>query len=214
VEAALDDDRRHDQRELVDEPLGERLTGDVRIARALQDVLLAARVQDRHREVTPVDLEIRQHKRFQQREWRLERVGWGLIAVFVLAGLLGLVGPGPLSTATARSDGGLVEVQYQRFTHWIADDTVEIHVAADAVQADTFEVTLTGDWVQSADLNAITPEPSEQRSTPQGIVLEIPVEDPAGADVQLSFRATSIGPLHATVTAGSESAQFSQFVWP
>lgn len=161
-----------------------------------------------------MDLEIRQHKHFQQREWRLERFGWGLIALFVLAGLLGLLGPGPLSWATARSDGGLVEVEYQRFTHWIADDTVEIHVSSDAVQGDTVEVTLTGDWVLAADLNGITPEPSEQRSTPQGMVLEIPVQDPAAVDVELSFRPTSIGRLHATVTAGSESAQFSQLVWP
>lgn len=161
-----------------------------------------------------MDLEIRQHKQTQQREWRLERVGWTLIALFVLAGLLGLLGPGPLSWATTRSDGGLVEVEYQRFTHWIADDTVDIHVGSDAVQGDTFEVTLTGDWVEAADLNGITPEPSEQMSTPQGLVLQIPVQDPADAHVGLSFRATSFGRLHATVTVGSESAQFSQLVWP
>jgi hypothetical protein len=164
--------------------------------------------------VTAVDLEIRQDERFQQREWRLERIGWTLITLFLLAGLLGLLGPGPLSWATARSDGGLVEVEYQRFTHWVADDTVEIRVAPDAVEAGAFEVTLTGDWVEAADLQGITPQPSEQRSTPQGVVLQVPVEDPADAHVQLSFRAQSVGRLHATVTAGGESARFTQLVWP
>lgn len=101
-----------------------------------------------------MDLEIRQDQRFQQREWRLERIGWTLIALFVLAGLLGLLGPGPLSWATARSDGGLVEVEYQRFTHWVADDTVEIRVAPDAVGAGAFEVTLTGDWVEGRTCRA------------------------------------------------------------
>jgi hypothetical protein len=54
-----------------------------------------------------VDLDIERNHRFQRREWCLERFGWLLLALIILAGLLGLLGTGRFSrTATDRGSPG------------------------------------------------------------------------------------------------------------
>ena len=58
-------------------------------------------------------LQIEEDRAHQRREWRIERVGWVLMAGLLLAGLLGLLGDGPLSRATAGSAGAL-SVEYDR----------------------------------------------------------------------------------------------------
>ena len=57
------------------------------------------------------DLEIDQDLRFQKREWAFERASWVVMALVVLAGLLGLLGRGPMSDQTAVSGDGLVTVE-------------------------------------------------------------------------------------------------------
>jgi hypothetical protein len=41
------------------------------------------------------DLEIQEDLPFQRREWLVERVAWGVMALLIVAALLGLFGTGP-----------------------------------------------------------------------------------------------------------------------
>src|SRR5690625_1718489 len=121
-------------------------------------------------------LDIEQDARFQQREWRIERVGWVLLTLFIVAGLVGVLGTGPLSWTTARSPHGVVAVAYQRVTHHEADDSIELTFSPEAVQDGTVVVELTGSWVTGVDRQSMAPEPAEERVVPGGTVLELPVE--------------------------------------
>lgn len=161
-----------------------------------------------------MDLEIGQHEPFQQREWRLERVGWTIIAVLIIAGLAGLLGPGPFSWATSRSDAGLVTVEYQRVTHHEADDAITLTFPAEAVQDGMVTVEVTGSWVAGVDLQGISPEPSDQMAVPEGRALTIPVEQAGDTEVHLTFQAQGYGTLSAEMAVGDDSASFTQLVLP
>ena len=55
------------------------------------------------------DLEINEDLRFQRRMWAVQRVGWivtALVVLAALAALLGLLGPGLLSTSAKAGSGG------------------------------------------------------------------------------------------------------------
>lgn len=165
-------------------------------------------------------LEVRQHERFQQREWRFERVGWALVGLFVVAGLLGFLGKGPFSWATARSESGWVAVEYQRINHHEADDAITLQFAPEAVQNDTITVEFTGSWISGVDRQGISPQPSDELLTPGGVALEFPV-DRAGTpetgralNVTITFRAQEYGALSGEVSVAAERASFSQFVLP
>ncbi|WP_225930804.1 hypothetical protein [Pseudomonas siliginis] len=52
---------------------------------------------------------------YQLKVWRFERIGWYLLVLCMLLGLLGLFSRGVLSSQEARSDDGKVQVEYEMF---------------------------------------------------------------------------------------------------
>lgn len=161
-----------------------------------------------------LDLEIRQSAEFTQREWVVERVGWALLALFILAGLLGVFGWGPLTTVTARSDGGTLAVEYQTVGHHEADDSVRILVASEAAVDGTVTVELTGSWVSGVDISSVTPAPSTERAITDGVALEFDVEPGADTEVTIIFRASGYWGIDARAAVGDDAVRFSQFVLP
>lgn len=61
------------------------------------------------------ELETSQDIDLQSRAWAVQRVGWGVIALTVLAALLGLFGPGLFNNATAGSKEAPLWLEYKRF---------------------------------------------------------------------------------------------------
>ncbi len=61
-------------------------------------------------------LDIDEDLNFQKREWFFQRVGIGILFLFVLAALLGFTGMGgPVSHGEAGERGGPVFVEFERF---------------------------------------------------------------------------------------------------
>ena len=60
-------------------------------------------------------MDIEQDLSFQHREWRRERIGWVVIGLILLAGLLGLFGHHPFARATSQTAKGQLTVEYDRF---------------------------------------------------------------------------------------------------
>jgi hypothetical protein len=159
-------------------------------------------------------LEIESDDTFRRRESAAESVGWLLLVLVLLAALVGLLGPGPLSAGQARSPSGRVSVHYQRVAHREADDTVTIELARDAGDTALLTIGLGGDWLEELDLRGITPEPSEQVGTPDGLELRIPTSGSGRVRVVLALRTGDLGTTHATVRVGGEDVSFTQFVLP
>jgi hypothetical protein len=159
-------------------------------------------------------LQIADHEAFQQREWRAQRIGWACMGLLVVAALAGLLGPGPLSWATAASDDGLVEVEYQRFTHLEADDMITVGLAPAAVTGDTVDVELAQDWVQSVDISGITPEPQEQVASAYGVRLTVATEPGSEVRLQIAFRASEMGRVEAGIRSAGRDVPFGHFVYP
>lgn len=161
-----------------------------------------------------MELQIEQAPAFHEREWRARRVGWLLMGVFVLAGLIGLLGSGPVSATTTSTGTGRLAVDHRRITHLQSDDSVVLRVGSEAVEGDTLSLDLHGSWPAGVDVRGITPEPTEQRARPDGVVLEFAIDRPGDVEITISFRARRPGPLEATVAAPGEALVFRQFVLP
>lgn len=159
-------------------------------------------------------LELEQDERILRREVVLERVGWVVLTAFILAGLIGLLGAGPLSARSDTSPGGLVTVDYDAIGHHEADNSLILRFAPDAVQAGSITVALTGSWVAAVDIQSVSPDPAQQRATPGGLVLEFPVEGSGVTEVIISYRSQAHGALGAQVSVGDDSVSFTEFVLP
>ncbi|MGM7666719.1 hypothetical protein [Microbacterium sp. A93] len=159
-------------------------------------------------------LESKDHARFQRREWRFVRVGWAVLALFIVAGLLGLFGNGPLSDNSTTSDSGHVSIDHQRIARNLADDTLVLRLSEETVQDDQITLRVTGSWVEDIDVSGIAPQPSTEYAIPGGVAYEFDVLEPGDLTATISFRATGYGSLDGRVAAGGDSVGFTQFVLP
>lgn len=64
------------------------------------------------------DLDIAQDLEHQRREWVIERIGWAIMALILLAALAGLLGSGPLSNARIDHPGSHLSAEYNRFERY------------------------------------------------------------------------------------------------
>jgi hypothetical protein len=142
------------------------------------------------------------------------RVGMTVVTLVVSAGLVGLLGAGPLSTVTSPSESGTLAVTHDRVTHHEATESITVDVTATAAGAEALTVTFAGAWPQSIAVEGISPEPATQALSRDGWTLGFDVDQPGPHRVTVYYRAKSHGSLDATVTVGDESVAFSQFVLP
>src|SRR5688500_4047586 len=74
-------------------------------------------------------LDLQEDPKFQETEWRLQRLGWVIWAALIVAALLGLLGPGPLSNAESSTPDGLLTVSYEMFLHYHHPTQLEISLS-------------------------------------------------------------------------------------
>ncbi len=161
-------------------------------------------------------LEIDQNLRFQERSWTVQRLGWiGMMLLIVLA-LAGLFGTGPLSTATAGDPHGPISVDYQRFVRHDGRASLTIRVSSDQISGNEAEVWLDAAYVDSFQIQQITPQPDEVRSGEERLIYVFAVED-ASQPFQVSF---SLSPQHIGRVSGEAgivggpSESFDQLSYP
>ena len=159
-------------------------------------------------------LEIGQDLDFQRKEWRIQRIGWVVIALIALAALLGVTGSGVLAR-TAVSEGPL-QLTYSRFDRLEAPTTLEVHLAADAVSGEQVELWIDRAYLQDVQVEQVVPEPEAVRGDGDGLIYVFGVEEP-GQPLMVTFdlRHTTFGPKSGWIALADEPPlDFGQFVFP
>lgn len=155
-----------------------------------------------------------EERRFQRREWVVQKVGTLVLVAVFLAALAGLMGAGPLAWTTRSSAGGLVSVEFDRVARFKTDDTLTVTFAPEAVENGHVTLDLTGSWISGVDVQGITPEPEHQRALADGIAMTFLADPSSETAVTFSFRAGEHLMLEGRAATGGEAATFTQFVLP
>ncbi|MGQ0815806.1 MAG: hypothetical protein ACT4O1_15330 [Gemmatimonadota bacterium] len=165
-------------------------------------------------DVREVDhIHINEDLAFLRKDWRVQRIGWVVVALIILLGLVGVFGRGPAAhkqigdprTLAASFDG---VVRHGALT--------EVTVTVGDFQPDSvFRLFLSGEYLRSFEIVDIIPEPSAA-----GL---------SGHFVFYEFRRTTRGPVNVVFhinpdgywqqvgrigLAGTGPLRFSQFVLP
>jgi hypothetical protein len=162
------------------------------------------------------DLEIDQDFQFQQREWAVEFVGWVVIGLILLAALLGLLGPGPLSNQIAGERGSSLWAEYQRFAHYQSPTTLKLHVKPGNDSVQQVRLWLSHDFIDKIEFKHIEPQPERVESWPNQVVYTFHLPEPDQlAPITFYFEPNDFGPtpISLGLEAGAE-LQFSQFYFP
>jgi hypothetical protein len=161
-------------------------------------------------------LEIGQDLTFQRREWRVQRIVWLFVVAILAAAVMGLIGPGPLSSASAGTPD--FRVQYLRFARWQAPQSLVVSVGSQ--RAGALQVAFNRSFIDSMAVQQVTPQPASEKASPTGFLFTFDATDgTVPADLTFDLQPTSMGTLHGTVSLSasggqSSSVDITQLVYP
>jgi hypothetical protein len=144
-----------------------------------------------------VGLELEDDPRFRRRMWRVQRIGWILMQLIVLAGLAGLLGAGPLSWAIAEDPAGL-RVEHARFVRADAPQAMRVRLPSSAPSTGTYRLAVSREFVNRVQIDSVVPSPVATEGFPDRIVYVF-----AGGAPMATFHFTprSMGLIRAEVSS-------------
>jgi hypothetical protein len=106
-------------------------------------------------------LDLERNDGFQKAEWRVQRLGWIVWGLIVLAALAGLLGSGWLSERNLTASDGSLAVKYDRFVHY--HHPVQIELSMNTAPTDgEWQVTVDRSLLDRLQILRIEPEPERR----------------------------------------------------
>ncbi len=162
------------------------------------------------------DLEINQDLNFERRSWMIERIGWAIGLLTLVAALLGFLGPGPLGKATAASPDKSVSLDYYRTERYQAPAEWRIKVDGKLARQGELRLWVHRRFVEVIGTLQIDPEPESVEIQDERFVYTFKsVKPPPIIKIFFRFEPNKIGktPAHVGVVNGP-TLTFSQRYLP
>lgn len=163
------------------------------------------------------DLELDEDMHVQRREWAVQRIGWAVMLLVVILGVVGLFGTGPISTGSTEAGDGALAAGYQRFIRHDGRTSLSFTVAGNlANESNEIELWLPTSYLEAVEVQGISPQPAESKGAGDRTIFVFSVDDPSSSiDVEFSLRPRDMGRLHgeAGVTDGP-TVRFDQISYP
>jgi hypothetical protein len=158
-------------------------------------------------------LQVEQDLAFQRLEWRFERIGKALIALFLLAAIAGVFGRGYLSRAQKSSPSGSLTVQHERFAR--RDAPTELEIDATGAPNAEIRIWLSRPAVQGLRIEQVTPEQVETQTSPERTTYVFRTDGSGHAHVRFDVEPRGPGKMVSQVGIdGGEQLAFWTFVYP
>jgi hypothetical protein len=161
-------------------------------------------------------LDLDENLGFQRREWRVQRVAWLILTLFVIAAGLGLFGRGPISHAEWGNTTAPLWVRYERFVHVGASNrmTVQCQRLERSVDNEAL-LRMSRAYFDSIRIDRIAPEPLSIDIGPLESVFRFAA--PLNADVPVTFvfevTAVRAGFHSAELRSGAAAATVAQLAY-
>ncbi len=162
-------------------------------------------------------IEISEDLEFEHKSWRVQRIAWMVMLGIAVAGVLGVFGGGPLSSATLGDAESGPIVRYERFVRSGGDHVLELEVPPSGMSEDsTVRIWISREWLTSNRVTAITPRPSKEEIHPDRILYHFDAGEAASA-VTVRFWLDAVKPGVHRWRGGVEDGSalsFRQLAYP
>ncbi len=162
------------------------------------------------------DIDIDEDMAYQEREWKIQRVGWAVIWLLILAALLGGFGKGVLANARLGDPSGALTANYARIERYRSPTTIEVIVGPGQATAGNFALTLNRAFVDRISIDRIDPEPASVKSEVDRLRYEFEVTaDGQPAHVFINYEYADFGLSEAHLALeGGPALTLKQLVYP
>lgn len=152
--------------------------------------------------------------RFQKVTWTVERVGWLIMAVIVVAAAAGAFG-GPTAREDARDVSGRVQVSYHHFQRHLYP--TEFGITVDPRGRSAVIVRIDRSIAEAFEIRTIVPAPADSMLDADGLRLRFTVAAATRAPPQIKIMAVPTGPgrIRGGIgLLGEEPARLSILIYP
>jgi hypothetical protein len=158
----------------------------------------------------PASAPVENEMPLQRREWAAQRIAWALLALTVIAALLGLFGDGPLSKQIQTSAAGSVE--FERFARRQAPLDWKIHPRASASRV---SIVVDSALIDRYEILSINPEPVEAGLVGDRWRYDFAARAPGAAPIVFHLEARQAGKHAGALSiAGAPPIHVAQFIYP
>jgi hypothetical protein len=151
---------------------------------------------------------------FQRNEWRLQRAGWVVWTLVIVAGFIGLLGPGPMSRAEVVAADGSLTITYDRYLHY--HHPTQLTLSVGEITDDELRVKLDRTLLDRLQVERIEPEPLKAELADDGIIYTF-LQTPSSRNAKVIFHVDyeQFGAHRGTVeVVGHEPVTLNQLVYP
>lgn len=158
------------------------------------------------------DMEFTDEVGFMQRSEIVKKTVLGVLLVFVLAGLSGLLGYAPW-TKIKKGSAEKFFVEYERFLR--ARKETQLRLLVHPRQGDTMvTVSLERNYLGKVGLQRISPQPSKATSDKNSIVLHFPSTGKSVQEFIFYTSALRWGNISSAISCNGEQHIIDQFIYP
>lgn len=144
--------------------------------------------------------------RIQQLEWPVLRVGWWLMGVFLILGVLGLFGSGKISWKTDES--GWATIKYERYLRYSMPTQILIYPKGPLKDSSVY---INADYLEKIHIEHIVPEPVSM--TFSGDRLQVKFDSPHIKVLVFYIEPEERGPQLLQIGIGAQSKNFDQYIY-
>jgi hypothetical protein len=145
---------------------------------------------------------------FHVHEWRIQRIGWIVLSLFLALACAGLFGGGPLSHA--RTSGATGSIEYE---HFARSGTSTDLVVTPTAAAQVTRIEIPSDYLEAFRIEHITPEPTAVRMTRQLLVYEFVAGAP-GASISFHVHPERLWRQRAVLRIDGAPLEIWQLTYP
>ena len=161
------------------------------------------------------DIQLSEDIKFQERYWKVQRLGWGLFLLVLLAAIAGLLGSGPLSSRSASAPDGSLRAEYERFCRIERKSVLQAIAAPSAAAGGRLRIWIVRDYLQRVDLERVVPQPERVETFPDRLLFTFAAAD--GQQSVIQFVLEPHAPGRQAISMGVEgkaAVSFRQFIYP
>jgi hypothetical protein len=141
------------------------------------------------------------------RGWIVQRIGWVLLLLLVIAASLGLFGSGWLSSGHVAAENGVVS--FERLARF--ESPMKLIVQVDKTDGD-IEVRIPRSYLSCIEIDKIVPEPAAQKAA-EGSMIYTFDADPASAII-FYLIPESTGSIRMEMTVDNSVFPVAHFIYP
>lgn len=151
---------------------------------------------------------------FQRRWWRFEQIVWWIFGCVLALNIVGLLGRGPLSGASAVATDGSLRVKYERIERFDTPSMLRVEFGPNTLKDGKLELWISESLVRDLGNQRIVPQPQNSTLDSSGLVYTFPAKD-TPTKVEFALQPDSPGLHHLNLhVPGKSEVQLRILVVP